>query len=110
MQSTPKKIALVTGANKDIGFEVARQPAVSGSTVLPGARIGYSARKRQPGSKAKAETETSVTSRFGPEDSVTVATAAQSIAGEFGHLDILVDNAGSSCRGTACHRAAVLMQ
>jgi NAD(P)-dependent dehydrogenase (short-subunit alcohol dehydrogenase family) len=37
MQSAPKKIALVAGANKGIGFEVAFQLAVSCCTVLLGA-------------------------------------------------------------------------
>ena len=38
MQHTLKKIALVNGANKGIGFEVARQLAASGCSALLGAR------------------------------------------------------------------------
>jgi NAD(P)-dependent dehydrogenase (short-subunit alcohol dehydrogenase family) len=44
-----KKIALVTGANKGIGLETARQLAKHGITVLAGARGEAKASQRQPG-------------------------------------------------------------
>ena len=38
MQSDSKKVALITGANKGIGFEVARELGKANCTVLLGAR------------------------------------------------------------------------
>jgi NAD(P)-dependent dehydrogenase (short-subunit alcohol dehydrogenase family) len=90
MQSTPKKIALVTGANKGIGFEVARQLAASGCTVLLGARnpaLGEEAAARLKPYDVR-------TLAIDLEDSATIAVAAQTIDAGFGHLDILVNNAG----------------
>ena len=43
-------------------------------------------------------------------DSATIASAAQSINTDFGHLDILLSNAGIVGLGAACLRVAVLMQ
>jgi NAD(P)-dependent dehydrogenase (short-subunit alcohol dehydrogenase family) len=95
MQSAPKRIALVTGANKGIGFEVARQLAVSGCTVLLGAR-------NQVLGEAAAEKLRSYDVRYlaiDLDDSATIAAAARVIDADFGHLDILVNNAGMVGQG-----------
>ena len=97
MESALKKIALVTGANKGIGFEVARQLAASGCTVLLGAR-----------NKALGEEAAATLKREGCDvrylsidldDPATIATAAKDIDADFGHLDILVNNAGIAGQG-----------
>ena len=92
MPTPATKIALVTGANKGIGFEVARQIAAAGHFVLLGARnpaLGQEA-------AAKLNSE-GLQTRFLLLDLTnltTVQTAASSIAADYGHLDILVNNAG----------------
>jgi NAD(P)-dependent dehydrogenase (short-subunit alcohol dehydrogenase family) len=92
MQSNAKKIALVTGASKGIGFEIARQLAASGCIVLLGAR------NETPGKEAAAKlTAEGLDVRFVPVDVTecsTIAAAAQNISRDFGRLDILVNNAG----------------
>jgi NAD(P)-dependent dehydrogenase (short-subunit alcohol dehydrogenase family) len=90
MQSTPKKIVLVTGANKGIGFEVAHQLAASGCTVLLGAR--NPALGEQAAAKLKSQDVRYLAIDL--EDPATIAIAAQAIDADFGHLDILVNNAG----------------
>lgn len=110
MQSAPKKIALVTGANKGIGFEVARRLAASGCTVLLGARnpvLGEEA-------AGKLKRDDVRYLAIDLDDSATIALAAQAIDADFGRLDILVNNAGiigqgeglpSSCSLDAIERA-----
>ncbi len=92
MEKIAKKIALVTGANKGIGFEVARQLAASGCVVLLGAR------NPAPGKEAAAKlTAEGLDVRYVAIDVInlmTIATAAKRVATEFGRLDILVNNAG----------------
>ena len=91
-QNAENKVALVTGANKGIGYEVARQLAAAGATVLLGARdaeIGKAA--------AHALKKEGARVRFVSIDLTrlpTIKAAAESIAGEYGKLDILVNNAG----------------
>jgi NAD(P)-dependent dehydrogenase (short-subunit alcohol dehydrogenase family) len=97
MEKTPKKIALVTGANKGLGFEVARQLAASGHTVLLGAR--NRALGEEAAARLKLEGGDVRYLAVDLDDSTTIAAAAQAIDGDFGHLDILVNNAGMAAQG-----------
>ena len=87
-----KKIALITGANKGIGLETARQLAKQGITVLAGAR-----------DEAKANAAAAELSKEGLEvhgividvnDEGSIQKAAAQIERDYGRLDILVNNAG----------------
>ncbi|WP_141583064.1 SDR family oxidoreductase [Actinomadura sp. WMMA1423] len=85
------RIALITGANKGIGFETARILGRGGATVLVGARSA------DLGEKAAAVLcGEGVDARFVPldvTDARGVQDAAAWIGAEFGRLDILVNNA-----------------
>jgi NAD(P)-dependent dehydrogenase (short-subunit alcohol dehydrogenase family) len=87
-------IALVTGANKGIGREVARGLAAAGLTVLLGAR--------DSGRGAAAAADLAAGGgdvrfvRLDVTDPGTVKAAAAWIGDTFGRLDVLVNNAGIS--------------
>ena len=87
-----KKTALVTGANKGIGFETARQLAQQGITVLLGARDEQ--RGAEAATKLRDEGLDVRFLQLDLSDEKTYETAAKLIAQEFGRLDILVNNAG----------------
>jgi NAD(P)-dependent dehydrogenase (short-subunit alcohol dehydrogenase family) len=86
------KVALVTGANKGIGFEVARRLAGSGLIVLLGARspkLGHEAVAKMKREKLEA--------RFVELDLLrqeTIEAAFALIEKDFRCLDILINNAG----------------
>jgi NAD(P)-dependent dehydrogenase (short-subunit alcohol dehydrogenase family) len=87
-----KRVALITGANKGIGFETARQLGRQGITVLIGSR------DRQRGRKAAGVLHEE---GFDAQDIVldvtnqsTIDAAAAEVQKRFGKLDILVNNAG----------------
>lgn len=86
------RIALVTGANKGIGREIARQLAEAGVTVIIGAR------DPERGMEAAAELTSRSLSAESIEidlnDEATITAAAERIAADHGRLDILVNNAG----------------
>ena len=86
------KIALITGANKGIGYETARQLAEQSITVLIGARDAE--RGQQAVEKLKAGGADAHFVALDVTDEASVARAAQSVGEQFGRLDILVNNAG----------------
>jgi NAD(P)-dependent dehydrogenase (short-subunit alcohol dehydrogenase family) len=88
------KIALITGANKGIGLEIARGLARDGIGVLVGARDDSRGEEA-----AKVLREEGLNARFlrvDVTDAAVVAEAAATIEQEYGRLDILVNNAGVS--------------
>ncbi|MFC5650466.1 SDR family oxidoreductase [Paenibacillus solisilvae] len=91
LRKNENKVALVTGANKGIGKEIARGLARQGITVLLGARDSERG--------AQAVTELSCDGKLffqqlDVTDLASVRVAAQQIEDRFGKLDILVNNAG----------------
>jgi NAD(P)-dependent dehydrogenase (short-subunit alcohol dehydrogenase family) len=90
-QHADKIFALVTGANKGIGFETARQLANRGITVLMGARDEQ--RGKEAAAKLQSEGLDTRFLRLDVNDQTTHEVARHFIEDNFGKLDILVNNA-----------------
>jgi NAD(P)-dependent dehydrogenase (short-subunit alcohol dehydrogenase family) len=88
----PGDIALISGANKGIGYEIARGLGAKKIKVLVGARD--EARGLSAVEKLNAEGADAVFVKLDVTDAATIQHAAQWIEKEFGRLDILVNNAG----------------
>jgi NAD(P)-dependent dehydrogenase (short-subunit alcohol dehydrogenase family) len=86
-----KKVALVTGANKGIGYETARRLASQGITVLLGARDEQ--RGKEAAAKLQAEGLDVQFLRLDVNDQSSHKAAHSFIEDKFGKLDILVNNA-----------------
>ena len=88
------KVALVTGANKGIGYAIASELAARGLTVLVGARDlarGEAAAKRIVGDARPLVLDVTRAD--------SIAAAAARIRRELGRLDILINNAGIAAFG-----------
>jgi len=89
-----KPVALVTGANQGIGLQIAKDLVTHGFTVLVGSRdLGRgeaAAKEIGPGAIAL---------QLDVTDHASVAAAAARIQGEFGRLDLLIQNAAISNTG-----------
>jgi NAD(P)-dependent dehydrogenase (short-subunit alcohol dehydrogenase family) len=86
-------VALVTGANRGIGREVARQLAERGYEVILGARDAGKAAEaaRELGDSTGASVRPLTLDVADPE---SIAVAAESVREQPGRLDVLVNNAG----------------
>lgn len=85
------RVALVTGANQGIGFQIAKELAARGLTVLVGSRDFAKGEQaaREIGGDAHPI-------RIDVTDQVSIDAAADHIRSRFGRLDILMNNAGIS--------------
>jgi NAD(P)-dependent dehydrogenase (short-subunit alcohol dehydrogenase family) len=92
MSATTDRIALVTGANKGIGFEAARGIAKAGYVLLLAARNPAAGRQA-----ADILAQEGLDVRFVALDvtrAESISAAAARIEADFGKLDVLVNNAG----------------
>ena len=86
------KTVLITGANKGIGHEVARQLAAKGFHVFVGARNAKAGRKAAEDIAKQGGKATFLEIDVSNSDSVTAA--AREFSNMADHLDVLVNNAG----------------
>lgn len=94
MQSTKNKIALVTGANTGVGFQIAKALSENNYIVFIGAR---DLEKGRTASSHLSENVIAIELDITKQD--TIANAVKEINQKFGKLDLLVNNAGISHAG-----------
>ena len=89
---TDTKTAVVTGANKGIGFEIARRLAAEGYRVWLGARDR--GRGEAAAAKLRAQGLDAHWLELDVTDDRSTTSAAEKLAAQTGTLDVLVNNAG----------------
>jgi NAD(P)-dependent dehydrogenase (short-subunit alcohol dehydrogenase family) len=89
-----QKIALITGANRGIGFETARQLGAQGIKVLVGARSEEKGKEAE--STLKSEGFDAEFIFLDVDDAASHKSAAKYVEENFGRLDILINNAAIS--------------
>jgi NAD(P)-dependent dehydrogenase (short-subunit alcohol dehydrogenase family) len=86
-----KPVALVTGANQGIGFQIAKDLVKHGFKILVGSR-----NFERGGAAAKEIGPDAYALQLDVTDQASIAAAAGRIRSEFGRLDVLVNNAAIS--------------
>lgn len=89
-----KTTALVTGANKGIGYAIAEQLGATGMRVLVGARSDTG--REEAVERLRASGVDAHGIRLDVTSDESVADAAAEVEERFGRLDVLVNNAGIS--------------
>ena len=92
MADSSQRVALVTGGNKGLGLETCRRLGEAGLTVLLGARNAEAGETAAAALKEKGHDVRFLAVDLGAPE--TFAAVASRIDGEFGRLDVLVNNAG----------------
>src|SRR5690349_18887746 len=87
-----KKVALVTGANKGIGFEIARQLGGHGFAVVLAARDEK--KVHEAAARLKGEGLDAQGVVLDVADPQSAEAAARWVGEKYGKLDVLVNNAG----------------
>jgi len=95
--SESKKVALITGANKGIGLETARQLGKLGISVILGSRDA--AKGDAAAAKLRAEGIDAQSIKLDVTEAKDRDAAVKFIQDHFGKLDILVNNAGIAEEG-----------
>lgn len=93
------RIALITGANRGLGFETARQLGQAGVTPIVGARDPAKGEKAADELRSDGLAAESLT--IDVTSASSVKAAAEQVATQHGRLDILVNNAGILPEATA---------
>ncbi len=91
METASKKVALITGANKGLGLEIARQLGQLGIVVVLGARQG---KAEAPAAELRAQGLDAHAVELDVTHAADIAALPPFLEATFGRLDILVNNAG----------------
>jgi len=88
---TNNKIALISGANRGLGFEIGRQLGKQGITVLLGSRNEEAG--REAAAQLISEGIDAYSIQLDITDEASITSAVEVVKNRFGKLDILINNA-----------------
>ena len=91
MEKHTQPVALVTGANKGLGLEIARQLGQHGFTVVLGAR---QTKAEGPAAELRAQNIDAHAFTLDVTNASDIAALTDFLEAQFGRLDVLVNNAG----------------